>query len=172
MKIYSWVPSLISHDEFQIHRSERTNELFILAASNEEPAPTPSSKNMAVAIPCDIQWVSSFNNLVKIKGALERPKGKTVNRKYLVWPSPNSQEKKQQRTFWEWHFNLLNCVHLEMWLGLLHRVVKLRIEFILNLVPFTFEQSWLFLTKSFDFSQLLISSFNAGALNILRRICH
>ena len=32
---------------------------------------------MAMGIPCDLQFViSGFNNLVKIKGALERPKSK------------------------------------------------------------------------------------------------
>ena len=39
---------------------------------------------MAIGIPCDIHFViSGFNNLVKIKGALERPKSKTVDWKYL-----------------------------------------------------------------------------------------
>ena len=48
-------------------RSERTKGLLVFAASREEPAPTLSEKNTAIAMPCALQWISrDFNNLVKI----------------------------------------------------------------------------------------------------------
>ena len=50
----------------QHERSARTMEPLILAEFNEEPAPMPSSKNMAIGIACRLQGVSrGLRNSVK-----------------------------------------------------------------------------------------------------------
>ena len=61
-------------------RSDWTMALIARPFLNVSPVPIPSSKKIAIRIPCDRQWDSKgLNSLVKVKGALEMPIGRTVN---------------------------------------------------------------------------------------------
>ena len=58
---------LVIYAKTTVKRSEWIEQLLVFAASREEPAPTPSSKIIAMGMPCILQWFSmGFNNLMKI----------------------------------------------------------------------------------------------------------
>lgn len=61
-------------------RSDWTMALIAGAFLNVSPVPIPSSKKIAIRIPCDRQWNSKgLNSLVKVKGALEMPNGRNIS---------------------------------------------------------------------------------------------
>ena len=71
----------------------RTNSDLCFASSSLFSVPIPSSKKQVILTELDLQYLTNgLTTLVKIKGALVSPNGKTVKTKNFMLPL-NTQEK-------------------------------------------------------------------------------